>query len=161
MAFSYMANRSQYVLPGGGIDPGETPRECAQRECMEELGVGIVASEPVGIVREYYDGILRYENLYLEAKPTGLRGTPQRTEEEIGLGIQERWLDLQSTRPTLLQAPAHLMPHEFQVDHVQRAIANCHMRELLGISTVLGWPWETIAESRTRIAGIAVEFKII
>ena len=161
MAFSYMANRSQYVLPGGGIDPGETPQECAQRECMEELGLGITASEPVGMVREYYDGILRYENLYLEAKPTGLRGTPQRTEEEIGLGIQERWLDLQSTRPTLLQAPAHLMPHESQTDHVQRAIANCHMRELLGISTVLGWPWEPIAESRIHLPGIAVKLEIV
>ncbi len=161
MAFSYMVNRGQYVLPGGGIDPGETPQECAQRECMEELGLGIVASEPVGIVREYYDGILRYENLYLEAKPTGLRGTPQRTEEEIGLGIQERWLDLRSTRSTLLQAPAHLMPHEFQVDHVQRAIANCHMRELLGISAVLGWSWETIAENRTTIAGITVDCTIL
>lgn len=160
MAFSHMVNRNQYVLPGGGFDPGETPQACAQRECMEELGLEIEPSEVVGIVREYYDGILRYENLYLNAELTGLRGTPKRTDEEIGLGIEECWLDLQSIRTTLLQATTHLMPHEFQVEHVQRAIANCHMRELLGISAVLGWPWEPIAASRTSRAGIVVDMVI-
>jgi ADP-ribose pyrophosphatase len=30
--------RSVYVLPGGIIDPGETPAEAAARECFEETG---------------------------------------------------------------------------------------------------------------------------
>lgn len=28
-----------YALPGGHMDPGETPRECMRREIIEELGV--------------------------------------------------------------------------------------------------------------------------
>ena len=154
--FSFMRNRDQYILPGGGMEPEETPQECAERECLEELGLGILASEPVGIVREYYDGILRYENLYQMAELTGLRKIPQRTDEELSLGLQERWLPVESTPATLLQVSVHLMPQEYQENHVQRAIANCHMRELLGISAVLDWPWEPIAAHRTGHEGIEV-----
>ncbi len=28
-----------YALPGGHMDPGETPQECVKREIMEELGI--------------------------------------------------------------------------------------------------------------------------
>ncbi len=31
----------QFVLPGGHIDPGESPKQAAQRECYEESGVDI------------------------------------------------------------------------------------------------------------------------
>jgi 8-oxo-dGTP pyrophosphatase MutT (NUDIX family) len=32
---------SQFVLPAGHIDPGESPQQAAQRECYEESGVHI------------------------------------------------------------------------------------------------------------------------
>jgi 8-oxo-dGTP diphosphatase len=36
-----------YDLPGGGIDPGETPRDAAIRECAEEAGMVVgLESEP-------------------------------------------------------------------------------------------------------------------
>lgn len=31
-----------YVLPGGGVEPGESPEDAAVREAAEELGVGLV-----------------------------------------------------------------------------------------------------------------------
>ena len=37
---SFMA--SAYVFPGGGVDAGETDRECAARELFEEAGVALV-----------------------------------------------------------------------------------------------------------------------
>jgi 8-oxo-dGTP pyrophosphatase MutT (NUDIX family) len=33
--------RDHWLLPGGGVDPGEDPRECARREVLEELGLQI------------------------------------------------------------------------------------------------------------------------
>lgn len=37
--------RGTLTLPGGYIDPGETWQEGAQRELLEETGIGIVAAE--------------------------------------------------------------------------------------------------------------------
>lgn len=151
-----MRNRDQYVLPGGGVDPGESPEACAERECTEELGLIVRAQAPVGMVREYYNGILRFENLYLRAEWTGERVACARTEEEIGLGITETWIPTESVRAVLGNTQSHLMPFEIQVEHVHRAIANCHMRELLGIACVLDWPWEPISRLRASIEGITV-----
>jgi ADP-ribose pyrophosphatase YjhB (NUDIX family) len=37
------ADRSYWLLPGGGVQLGETLKECLEREFLEELNVGIVA----------------------------------------------------------------------------------------------------------------------
>lgn len=33
--------RDHWLLPGGGVDPGEDARQCAQREVFEELGLEV------------------------------------------------------------------------------------------------------------------------
>ena len=157
LVFSFMRNRDQYVLPGGGVEPNETLRACAERECLEELGLVVDARDPVGIVREYYDGILRYENVYVQAEWTGARLPVEHTPEEDIIGITERWIPIEEVRSILSRVAAHEMPTEDQPVYVKRAIANCHMRELLGISTVLHWPWERIALMRTCLGGISVK----
>lgn len=157
MVFSHMAHRDQYVLPGGGIDPGETYQACAERECREELGLLITSSEPLAMVREYYNGILRYENLYVLGTFHGERTSCKRTEEEILMGLTEQWISLDHVQETLLHTNAHLMEGERQPEYVRRAIANCHMRELLGISAVLGWDSAPAVASRCTIHGISVK----
>lgn len=141
LVFSYMVHRNQYVLPGGGLEVGESLQACAQRECCEELGMIITANTPSAVVREYYDGILRYENWYVIGNFTGKRTEKNVTDEEQSLGLRETWIPLQEVEKTLIETQPHLMHDEYQVPHVQRAIANCHRRELLGITSCLGWDY--------------------
>ena len=41
-----------YKLPGGGLDPGETPEQAMVRECSEELGMDVEIIEKLGTVEE-------------------------------------------------------------------------------------------------------------
>ena len=40
----------RWLLPGGGVEPGESPAQAVRRECREELAVPV---EPVGLVGVY------------------------------------------------------------------------------------------------------------
>jgi 8-oxo-dGTP diphosphatase len=46
--------RDQYWLPGGGIEPGESPREAVVREIREELGRGARVQNNIGEAVQYF-----------------------------------------------------------------------------------------------------------
>lgn len=43
LAVSRKHDPNDFGLPGGKVDPGETPWEAARRECMEETGLEVTA----------------------------------------------------------------------------------------------------------------------
>jgi len=45
--------RAEYQLPGGGIDPGESPLRALHREVFEETGWGIAPQRRLGAFRRF------------------------------------------------------------------------------------------------------------
>lgn len=63
-------------MPGGHVDPGETPAEAARREVLEETGLRV---EPMGVTGVYFNTPLGLLNLVFQAR---LLGGELRTSEE-------------------------------------------------------------------------------
>ncbi|MBV1902876.1 MAG: NUDIX hydrolase [Marinosulfonomonas sp.] len=45
--------RSEFQLPGGGIDPGESPYQALRREVIEETGWSITGLRKLGVYRRF------------------------------------------------------------------------------------------------------------
>src|SRR6202790_922624 len=52
-AAALRAHRSQWALPGGRCDEGETPVEAALRELQEELGLELKPADVLGLLDDY------------------------------------------------------------------------------------------------------------
>lgn len=89
---SYEVNTDQWFIPGGGVEPGESLKDCCVRELAEETGVLVEPWEHFLTVREYYEEWL-YESYYFVCKITG-QARQELTRAEMENGLEPRWIPL-------------------------------------------------------------------
>lgn len=83
-----------WELPGGKIEPGETPADAVRRELGEELGVEVTAGERIGVDVPLRDGlVLRAYRAEL------ISGVPQALDHSA-----LRWVDATDLREIALVA---------------------------------------------------------
>ena len=130
--FSYLGKRHQYLLPGGGMEEGETPEANVIREVQEECGHIIEPQEPFLVIDECY-GAFMYRDYYFKATITGTTATNY-DEGEIKLGLEPRWLDMETILKELTTfeiTPVDLVGAQ---NHRLLVTYNSHYRESLAIS---------------------------
>lgn len=82
-----------YLVPGGGMEAGETPEECCVREVEEETGYIVRPLRQFLTLYEYYEEY-RYISRYFICREAG-RGRMRLTDAEEKRGLEPQWLPLE------------------------------------------------------------------
>ncbi len=90
---THETNTGWWLLPGGGMEEGETPEECCIREVEEETGAIVRPVDRFLHVYEYYEEY-RYGGYCFICEYVG-QGQMKPTEAEIRRGIEPKWIPLQ------------------------------------------------------------------
>src|ERR1700730_5378866 len=85
------AHRSQWALPGGRCDQGETPVEAALRELQEELGLHLGPDDVLGLLDDYptRSGYLITPVVVWAAASAGISPNPAEVASVDRIGLDE------------------------------------------------------------------------
>lgn len=134
--FSYLGKRHQYLLPGGGMEKGETPRENAIREVQEECGLAIDPKDPFIVVDEYY-GDFMWRDYYCVCSITGT--VPVNYDlKEIELEISNRWMEKEKAIEALMEAKMDPVDLVGKPEYRLFVTLNSHYREAMVLSLLYG-----------------------
>jgi ADP-ribose pyrophosphatase YjhB (NUDIX family) len=117
----FYKNRDVFNLPGGGLEPGESPEACCVREVAEETGVKVRVMEATCVVMEYFPEAT-FETRFFKCEVAGASGSLKPTPEETEDGMTSGWYDLYEF---LDQLDSYESTNPFA--------ANIHQRELNGL----------------------------
>lgn len=89
---SHERNTGWYLIPGGGLEAGETIGECCAREVLEETGFLVDPQECFLTLKEYYEDWC-YISHYFRCSLTG-QDKQNLTTLEQARGLVPEWVDL-------------------------------------------------------------------
>lgn len=89
---TYEVNTDQWFIPGGGLESGETIKECCAREFAEETGYVVDVKERFLTINEYYEE-WHFVSHYFICDSIG-KTTRRLTERELKVGLEPRWISL-------------------------------------------------------------------
>lgn len=90
---SHELNTGVYMTPGGGIEEGETLRECCRREVREESGYEVNPLFPFLKINEY-SFETKYVSNYFVCEVTG-EGERTLTDIEVEHGMVPEWVSIE------------------------------------------------------------------
>lgn len=101
------------LLPGGGVEKGESIEEAAKRECLEEVGCHVEIKKEIGFTEEYREKIQRHQTThFLLANVLGEKGLPQTTQEDEQ-GMQVEWYGLDEALKLLERQVVDISPESY------------------------------------------------
>ena len=106
--------KSYCVLPGGGVEPGESPEVAALRELAEETGLTGTVQRPLWTI-EHHDRLAHYFLVSVEPGPLTL-GEPEGTSQSDSNLYTPQWLSLDRLEAENLQ-PDSMCALLRQVEH--------------------------------------------
>lgn len=90
---THETNSGWWLVPGGGLEEGESAEECCIREVEEETGYIVRPLHQFLTLYEYYEEY-RYISHYFICEITGT-GQMHLTDAEASRGVEPQWIELQ------------------------------------------------------------------
>jgi 8-oxo-dGTP diphosphatase len=84
-------SKGLWAIPGGNMKLGETLKETAEREIMEETGISIVAGDPIyafDFMERDDEGTILYHYVVVDLLAEYIKGEPQGADD----ALEARWL---------------------------------------------------------------------
>lgn len=102
--------REYWVIPGGGVEQGETPKQAAKREAKEEIGIDVSVGDQVLELEKTWEGRPSTHVFFLCEYAAGVLGTGTQLASEGTEGeVHEVMLVPKEKFPSL-----DIVPEEFK-----------------------------------------------
>lgn len=101
LLLSYETSSGLWMIPGGGLEPGENESDCCVREVLEETGY-VVAPSPCALRIEEHYKRWGFTSLYFFAEVVG-RSEQNLTEREAKAGMEPRWIPVAEAKKNFAQ----------------------------------------------------------
>lgn len=108
LLLSHETGSGLWMIPGGGLEPGEDEAACCVREVLEETGYRIEASACALVIEEFVLD-LKHVNSYYFGTVAG-QGAQHLTEREARAGMEPRWLTVAEAKAAFSALPAGAHP---------------------------------------------------